>query len=155
MENAEVDLPFRARHTHFGSEVFWDERTGSAVVEEGVRVEDSVTELNTNLEYGKVGGPADTTLGRRVNGVRGVAAHRIKMCCSNRIRRRVASSEEVGSVQQGMVSRPTGTTLDETGKLRKAIYQSHDHDEDNLNNISFPWLDERDRSVTSSGNPHS
>ena len=119
MENAEVDLPFRARHTHFDSEVFWDERTGSAVVEEGVRVEDSVTELNTNLEYGKVGGPADTTLGRRVNGVRGVAAHRIKMCCTSRLQRRVASSEEVGSMQQGM-SRPAGTTLDETRTLRRA-----------------------------------
>ena len=50
MEGHEVDECVRDRLAHSGNEVLSDERTLSAVVEEGIYVENMITEFRANFE---------------------------------------------------------------------------------------------------------
>ena len=50
MEGPEIDELVLALHAHFGCKVLSDERTLSAVVEEGIYVENMITEFRANFE---------------------------------------------------------------------------------------------------------
>ena len=75
MEGPEIDELVLALHAHFGCIVLSDERTRSAVVEEGIRVECTVTEFCANFKNRQVRGPTEAALSRYVDGVRGVTTY--------------------------------------------------------------------------------